>query len=189
MRLLLALVAGALALAGCGQAQAAERCGRHDAVLSADAAARPLPPLTGHVVDRAGLLSAQMERRLVRELEGLEAATTDELVVVTVPSLDGEAIESLGLRLGNGWGVGKADLDNGVLLIVAPREREARIEVACGLDGLLADERAQEIMDTVLIPHFAGGRFEQGVQAGVAAIGAILRSNRRRPQPWRETPS
>lgn len=173
--------------AACDAQPGPQGCGRQGAVVSAEAAERPLPRLTGRVVDIADLLPAPAERRIASELEALEAATTDQLVVVTVPALEGETIDSLGLRLGNGWGIGRADMDNGVLLIVAPRQRRARIEVGCGLEGLLTDERAQQIMDRELIPRFRQGEYVDGVRKGVAAIGSLLRSDPRRPQRRQET--
>lgn len=179
------LLALLLATPACGAEPAAQGCGRHGAIVAGDQAARPLPELTGRVVDTADLLPAPAEERLTRELQALEAETSDQLVIVTIPSLEGEPIESLGLRLGNGWGIGQAGLDNGVLLIIAPSERRARIEVGCGLEGLLTDERAQQIMANELIPRFRGQRFVDGISAGVTAISSVLRSNRRRPQPWR----
>jgi len=186
LRLLILAAAALLGASACEAQPSTRGCGRHGAVVSDEAAARPLPGLTGRVVDMADLLPAPAEQRITGELEALEAATTDQLVVVTVPELDGEPIESLGLRLGLGWGIGQESVDNGVLLIVAPRDRHARIEVGCGLEGLLTDERAQQIMDDELIPRFADGEFEQGIDAGVTAIAAVLRSDRRRPQPWQE---
>jgi len=175
-----------LATPACGAEPAAQGCGRHGNVVATDHAARPLPELTGRVVDMADLLPPPAEQRLGRELATLEAETTDQLVVVTTPSLEGEPIDSLGLRLGNGWGIGQSGLDNGVLLIVAPREQWARIEVGCGLEGLLTDERAQQIMADELIPRFRDRQYVEGVSAGVTAIRSVLRSDRRRPQPWQQ---
>jgi len=150
--------------------------------VAAGGPAKPIPALTGRVVDQADLLSAQAEATLGARLAALEKATTDELVVVTVPSLENEPIEDLGLRLGNGWGIGKKSVDNGVLLIVAPGEKRARIEVGYGLEGLLTDERAAQILKEQALPNFARGRFERGVSEGVAAIAATLESDRTRPR-------
>jgi uncharacterized protein len=144
--------------------------------------AKPTPALTGRVVDRADLLSAPAEAELTARLAALEKATTDQLVVVTVPSLEGEPIDHFGLRLGNGWAIGQKGVDNGVLLIVAPREKQARIEVGYGLEGLLTDERAAWILKERALPNFAKGKFERGIDEGVAAIGATLESDRTRPR-------
>ncbi|HEX8062885.1 MAG TPA: TPM domain-containing protein [Allosphingosinicella sp.] len=153
---------------------------------SAEASAKSLPPLTGRVVDRAGILDAAAEAELGASLEALEKRTTDQLVVVTVPSLDGEPIRDYGIRIANGWGIGQKDIDNGVLLIVAPKERQARIAVGYGLEGLLTDERAQGIMDKKIVPACREGRCDRAIADGVAAIAKILRSDRKRPQRKRE---
>jgi uncharacterized protein len=189
VRLLLLAALTALTLSGPAAAEPERRgCGRHGVVVPADAAARPLPALSGRVADVADLFSLRQERHLVGISESIEAATTDQLVVVTVPSLEGESIESLGLRLGNGWRIGQAGLDNGVLLIIAPRERRVRIEVGCGLEGLLTDERAQAIIDGI-VPLFAAGRFGEGAIEGAQAIAMILASDQQRPRPWMGTAS
>ncbi|MET1112391.1 MAG: TPM domain-containing protein [Allosphingosinicella sp.] len=149
------------------------------------APARPLPALTGRVVDNADVLGAAAEAELTARLAALEKATTDQLVVVTVPGLDGEAIEDLGLRLGNGWGVGQKGLDNGVLLIVSPADQKARIEVGKGLEGLLTDRRAARIMAKQVVTNCRQGHCERAIAEGVDAIAALLRSDRKRPQPKR----
>lgn len=140
-----------------------------------------LPALTGRVVDEADLLQPEAEQELTARLGVLEAATTDQLVVVTLPSLGGHEIAAVGLALGNGWGIGQERKNNGVLLIVAPSERKVRIEVGCGLEGLLSDERAAEIVEQILVPQFRTGQFELGIQMGVDAIVAVLRSDGKRP--------
>jgi uncharacterized protein len=142
----------------------------------------PLPRLSGRVVDGANILSSGAEAALAARLARLEAATSDQLVVVTTNSLAGETIEAYGLRLGNGWGIGRRDLDNGVLLIVAPNERKSRIEVGRGLEGLLTDARAAAVIDDRMIPAFRHSEFERGIAAGVEEIVRILEGDTRRPQ-------
>jgi uncharacterized protein len=144
--------------------------------------ANPLPTLTGPVVDQADLLEPKAEAALTERLASLEKETTDQLVVVTVNSLEGEPIEKLGLRLGKGWGIGQKGIDNGVLLIVAPADRRARIEVGYGLEGLLTDERAERIMDEKIVPACRQGHCDRAIADGVAAIDELLRSDGRRPQ-------
>jgi uncharacterized protein len=160
------------ALGGCGSA--------------APAAGRPecarVPALSGRVVDRANLLTPATEARLTAELAGLERRTSDQLVVVTLPSLDKRPIEEVGLDLGRCWGVGQKTLDNGVLLIVARADRKVRIEVGTGLENLLKDEMAGQIIRDTLVPAFRENRFDEGVEAGVGRIEAVLLSDTRRPQ-------
>jgi uncharacterized protein len=153
---------------------------------TAPAAVRPecvhVPALTGRVVDKANLLMPATEARITAELAGLERRTSDQLVVVTLPSLDGRPIEEVGLNLGRCWGVGQKGLDNGVLLIVARTDRKVRIEVGTGLENLLKDDVAGQVIRETLVPAFREGRFDDGVEAGVARIEAVLLSDTRRPQ-------
>jgi uncharacterized protein len=160
--------AAAAALAGCGSGAAAAN----------DNGA--LPALTGRVVDNADLLPAGDEARLTARLAALEKSTSDQLVVVTVPSLRGETIESYGLRLGNGWGVGQKALDNGVLLIVAPAEKRVRIQVGRGLEGLLTDAGAAAILKNTEKRVCAGNAV--AITGVVGQIVRALEQDRRRPQ-------
>jgi uncharacterized protein len=151
-------------------------------LAAAPAAAQTLPPLTGRVVDMANLLSASQETALTRRLAALERRTGDQLVIVTTRSLGGRSIEEYGLWLGNGWHIGQRDKNNGVLLIVAPREGRTRIEVGSGLEAILTDARAQRIVDRDLLPHFSGQRWSAGIAAGTQAIVATLIEHEREPR-------
>ena len=97
------------------------------------------PTLSGRVVDEANILDASTRAALTEKLAALEAKTTDQLVVVTLKSLQGTSIEDFGYQLGRHWKVGQQGKNNGVLLIVAPSERKVRIEVGYGLEGTLTD--------------------------------------------------
>jgi len=117
----------------------------------------------------------------VRRSEALESQTTDQLVIITVPSLDGQDIARFSTDLANRWGVGEADKDNGVLLVVAPNERQVRIAVGYGLEGLLTDERSAAIVNEML-PLFRANRPSQAIALGVRRIDETLRSSSKRPQ-------
>jgi uncharacterized protein len=169
----------AAALPGCGT----EGKAANDNGAGANTGNGTLPALTGRVVDDADLLPAAREARLTARLAALEKSTSDQLVVVTVPSLNGEAIEAFGLRAGRGWGIGQRDLDNGVLLIAAPTERRVRIEVGYGLEGLLTNKKAKAIIDQTMIPLFAANRHSEAIEAGADRIADVLEQERRRPQP------
>ncbi len=132
------------------------------------------PQLTGRVVDDANLLSSTDESGLIEDLEALEAKSTDQLVVVTLPSLQGYEIEEYGYRLGRHWGIGQKDKDNGVLLIIAPKERKVRIEVGRGLEPLLTDALTKLIIENGILPRFKGGDVPGGIKAGVSDIIAVL---------------
>jgi uncharacterized protein len=144
------------------------------AIAAVQAAAPEFPPLTGRVNDRAGLLSERDEAELENALARFEAETTNQIVVATLASLQGLAIEDYGYQLGRHWGIGQEGKDNGALLIVAPDEREVRIEVGYGLEGDLTDARSRTIIETGILPHFRQGDFAAGVKAGVAGMIATL---------------
>jgi len=145
------------------------------ALLMAPAAAEPtFPALTGRVVDDANLLSESDKRALTADLKALEDKSSDQLVVVTLPSLQGYPIEEFGYRLGRHWGIGTAKLNNGVLLIVAPNERKVRIEVGTGLEGTLTDALSKVIIENGILPRFRQGDFAGGIENGVRDIVLVL---------------
>lgn len=133
------------------------------------------PALEGRVVDQAQLLSPDAEAALTTRLEALERDTTDQLVVVTVPDLQGYEIEDYGYQLGRAWGVGQAGKNNGVLLLVAPNERKVRIEVGYGLEPILTDALSALIIHDRILPPFREGFYERGITQGVEAIDQQLR--------------
>ena len=141
--------------------------------------------MTGRVVDNAQIIAPSTEQQLSERSAALEKDTTDQLVVVTLPSLRGARIEDVGLALGRGWGIGQRKLDNGVLLIVAPNDRRVRIEVGLGLDRLLSDERAGKIIRD-MVPLFKTNQLEEGISLGEREIIEILESDKRRPQYWKK---
>lgn len=144
-------------------------------ILCAAAVAAPtFPPITGQIVDNAGLLSAEDRMAIEAELKALEAQSTDQLVVVTVPSLDGYDIADYGYQLGRHWGIGQAGKDNGVLLIVAPNERKVRIEVGRGLEPVVTDLMSKIIIENAILPEFRRGDFGAGIRAGVRDLKDTL---------------
>lgn len=133
-------------------------------------AAVSFPPLTGRVVDQAGLLDASTAKKLETQLQAHEVATTNQLVVVILKDLQGLAIEDYGYQLGRAWGIGQKGENNGVLLIVVPSLRKVRIEVGYGLEGVLTDALSANIIQTVILPSFREENFNQGIAVGVDAI-------------------
>ena len=129
-----------------------------------------IPTESGWVVDQAGVLSDATEAALVERLRQHERETTNQVVVVTLRSLDGDTIEDVGFFITHIWGVGQADLDNGVVFVIVPNERKMRIEVGDGLKGYLTDAEASSIIRNVVRPHFRRNEFDAGVTAGVEAI-------------------
>jgi uncharacterized protein len=133
-------------------------------------AAPTFPTLTGRVVDQAGILSPQAEAQLTTKLEELERTTGRQLVVVTLPGLQGYEIEEYGYQLGRAWGIGREKEDDGALLIVAPNERKVRIEVGYGLEPVLTDALSSVILQERVLPRFRAGDMEGGVVSGTDAI-------------------
>lgn len=134
-------------------------------------AAPAMPAMNGRrVVDEAGILSPASEAALTLKLAGLETITGRQVVIATLPSLQGSSIEDYGYRLGRSWGVGSRERNDGLLLIVAPKERKVRIEVGYGLEGVMTDALASVIIHTTILPRFRQGDLEGGVVAGADAI-------------------
>lgn len=149
-------------------------CGVLILLVCASHAAPDFPPLTGRVVDTAGLLDAGTEASLTEKLDALEQQTTDQVVVVTLPSLQGETIETFGFQLGRHWGIGQKEKNNGAILIVAVKERKVRIEVGYGLEGTLTDALIKVIIESAIIPRFKSGDFAGGITAGTTDLISAL---------------
>lgn len=132
------------------------------------------PELSGRVVDKAGILSPTTESQITQMLQAHEQGTTEQVVVVTLPDLQGYPIEDYGYQLGRHWGIGQKGEDNGALLIVAQKERKIRIEVGYGLEGRLTDAASATIINQIMTPAFKQGEFEQGIGKGVAAMVQVL---------------
>lgn len=140
------------------------------------ASAQEFPKLTGRVVDQAGLLSPEQEAALTQKLEALETASTRQLVVATVPDLQGYPIEDYGYRLGRAWAIGQKDADNGAILLVAPNERKVRVEVGYGLEPILTDALSSVIIQNQILPRFRENDYPGGINAGTDAIIAQLQA-------------
>jgi uncharacterized protein len=130
----------------------------------------PVPPLTGRVMDLAQILDQAEKDRITAELANFEKQKQLQLVVVTLPDLAGYTIEDWGLALGRSWAIGQKGKDNGVILLVAPKDHELRIEVGYGLEGDLPDATANEIIRKDITPYFRKGEMALGIEAGVQAI-------------------
>ena len=134
------------------------------------AEALPALELTGRVVDAAAILPPEFEERLTARLAHLEQQTGVQLVVATTPDLEGRKIEAYALDLANGWGLGDSRRNDGLLLLVAPAERNVRIEIGSGLEASIRDEEAATIIRDAILPHFRTGDFVGGIKAGVTGL-------------------
>ncbi|MFH1830013.1 MAG: TPM domain-containing protein [Pseudomonadota bacterium] len=133
-----------------------------------------IPAPKGFVNDFANVLSADTKSKLEGMLSAFEKSTTNEIAVVTVPSLDGEPVENVAVSLFKKWGIGKKGKDNGVLFLVAPNERKMRIEVGYGLEGAINDALAGRIMDEAVIPRFKTGDMDSGIASGAMTIVKVI---------------
>ena len=165
----LALILGLVALMGIGGLKAAP----------------DLPRLTGRVVDNANLLSAASASAIESKLKGLEDKSGIQLVVATIPSLDGDEIEPYANRLFRAWKLGDQKKNNGALLLIAPKEHKARIEVGYGLEGVLTDALSKLIITNALVPRFKTGDFQGGIEKGVDDIIAVLSTDQ---SDWTKRP-
>ena len=134
------------------------------------ASAQQFPPLTGRVVDAANVIPLDQRARLTQKLEALEAQSHRQLVVATIPDLQGYEISDYGYRLGRAWGLGDKQRNDGALLIVAPNQRKMRIEVGYGLEGVLTDGLSSLIIQNTVIPRFKAGDIPGGIEAGTDAL-------------------
>jgi uncharacterized protein len=132
------------------------------------------PPLTGRVVDAAGILKPEDRSSLEAKLKAYEDKTSDQVVVATVTSLQDRTVEDYANRLFREWKLGQAKINNGALLLVAPNERKVRIEVGYGLEGALTDALSKVIITTAIAPRFKTGDYAGGINAGVDAMLSIL---------------
>ena len=137
-------------------------------------AALQFPALSGRVVDAAHVLSPSVIASLDQSLADYERGTTNQVVVITIPSLQGTSIEDYGYQLGRHWQIGQKGKNNGVLLIVAPNEHKVRIEVGYGLEPVLTDAASSAIVQGIILPQFRNGRMEHGIVDGTQAILSVL---------------
>lgn len=137
-------------------------------------AAPVFPPLTGRVVDDAGILSVETQQKLTQMLAQQEQQTGNQVVVATIKSLQGYSIDDYGYQLGRAWGIGQKNKNNGALLVVAPNERDVRIEVGYGLEGQLTDAQSKLIIENLIMPEFRKGDFNAGVLTGTTTLLRVL---------------
>lgn len=136
------------------------------------------PRLTGRIVDNANLLTGETQQSITTELASLEEKTGDQIVVVTLPSLSGYDIETYANSLFRRWALGQKQINNGVMLLVAPNERAVRIEVGYGLEGVLTDALSATIINAIILPNFREENFDKGIKDGVTAIEEVLTGNK-----------
>jgi len=150
-------------------------------VFAASALALEPPALRGHVNDYAALLSPSAVAQLEQQLQELEKSDSTQVVVLTVPSLEGDSLEDFSIRVAEKWRIGQQGVDNGVILLVSKAEHKIRIEVGRGLEGKLTDLISGRIIRSDMAPKFKANDFDGGVAAGVNSIIAVVRGEYKAP--------
>jgi len=149
----------------------------------------PIPKLTARVTDVTGTLSATEKSALEAKLADWEQRTSNQLVVLMVPTTRGEPIEGYSLRVAEAWKIGRKGQDNGALFVVAKDDRKMRIEVGYGLEGVLTDVTSRRIIAENVAPLFRQNKFGAGIDAGVDRIIAVVGSGAPLPAQQRPAPS
>jgi uncharacterized protein len=154
-------------------------------VFATLALAYALPPLSGRVVDAANIIPQAVSERITAKLASLESKFGIQLVVATVKSLEGDEIEPYANALFRAWGLGEKNKNNGVLLLVAPKEHKVRIEVGYGLEGTLTDALAKIVITNAMVPRFKTRDFGGGIERGVDDIITVLTTD---SSEWQQRP-
>ena len=141
-----------------------------------------VPPLSGRVVDIAHVLPPATTAQLSETLQAHETKTSNQVAVLIVPSLEGEPLFDFSHRVATTWKLGAKGIDNGVLLLIAIKERKIRLEVGYGLEGVLTDARSAQIIRHEIAPKFRAGDVPAGVTAGVLAVLHTIEGTYKAPE-------
>lgn len=133
-----------------------------------------VPPLTGHVVDQTQTLTPEQQGTLAQTLAAFEARKGSQLAVLLVPSTQPETIEQYALRVAEQWRLGRKNVDDGAILVIAKNDRTVRIEVGYGLEGALNDATSKRIIEEKITPAFRQNNFSGGIQAGLQSMIAVI---------------
>lgn len=146
------------------------------------AGALDVPQLKGRVNDYASMLSPETAQKLDTILSELENSDSTQVVVLTIPSLEGEVIEEFSIKVAEAWKIGQKNLDNGAILLISKNDRKLRIEVGRGLEGKLTDLISGRIISSEIIPKFKEGNFNGGIEAGINAVVSVVRGEYSAPE-------
>lgn len=137
-------------------------------------ALQPVPPLTARVIDRSGTLSPPEQQALEAKLAAFEAAQGSQIVILLVSTTQPEDIAAYAFRVADAWKIGRREVGDGVLVVVAKEDRKVRIEVARTLEGAIPDLAAWRIIDGIITPAFRQGDFAGGLDAAVDGLIALV---------------
>ena len=146
-------------------------------LLIPSASAVSYPTVRGFVTDNANMIDASYEAKITQLAQEIEKESTVEIALVTVESLEGEEIDIYAVNLFEKWGIGKKDKDNGLLIIVAKEEREAKFEVGYGLEGTVTDSMRVNIGERIIVPNFRNGEYGKGIYESMLVVQELLKGN------------
>lgn len=149
----------------------------------APGAAPKLPSPAGPVTDLAGILDGGTQQQLLRLIREVQERTTAEIAILTVPSTEPLTVEEYSVAIFDRWKIGKRGQDNGLLFLVAVRDRRMRITTGYGLEGILPDGKVGEIRDREVLPHFRSGRYAEGILRGTEALAGVILAGRKEVGP------
>lgn len=141
-----------------------------------------------YVSDYASILSPGTRQNLENGLHQFEEKTSNQVLVVTFPGLDGDSLERFSIKLAEAWKPGQKDKNNGVILLIFKNDRKVRIEVGYGLEGVLTDAVSSSIIQNEIVPNFRAGNYDEGIERAVAAILEATQGEYQ-PAPKTETDS
>lgn len=165
----------ALTLHRLGRCCLAALLGLLTAAALAQGTVQAVPALSGHVVDSTATLTAAQQQALESKLMAFEQSAGTQLVVLIIASTAPEDIASYANRVGNAWKIGRKEVGDGLLLVVAKNDRKLRIEVAKALEGAVPDLAAKQVIDQAITPRFKQGDFAGGLDAGVERLMQLVR--------------
>lgn len=133
-----------------------------------------VPKLDGFVNDKANILSSSEERKLENYLRQSEQKTSSQIVLLTIPSLEGENLEDYSMKVVETWKLGQKDLDNGVLLLISMQEKKIRFEIGYGLEGIITDLKAGYIIRNIMADEFRKGDTYGGISKGLGTVSELI---------------
>lgn len=161
-------------------------CAFVGAAQAADSGLQAIPALSARITDTTGTLSAEQKAALDSRLAELERTKGSQVAVLIVPTTQPEAIEQYSIRVAEAWKIGRKDIGDGVIVLVAKDDRKLRIEVGRGLEGAIPDAYAKRIVTETIAPHFRQGDFSGGLSAGVEAIIQLINGETLPPPPQQQ---
>jgi uncharacterized protein len=148
----------------------------------------PVPPLSGRVIDQTGTLSAAQVQGLTDKLAAFEAASGPQIAVLLVPTTQPEDIAAFAQRVGDAWKIGRREVGDGLLIVVAKNDRRVNIQTAKALEGAIPDLAARQIIDSAIRPAFRADDYAGGLNAAVDQLMARIRGEAL-PAPTRKASS